>query len=105
MRAGVVCVTSPSLLFRSLQARHDVEQTRRSAIVDQLFPVEAPAPLVTVMDGHPHTLAFLAGVRGDRTRNLGVTRFGEAASVSEAHAIHGIDADAITGAALDLTGR
>jgi pyruvate dehydrogenase E1 component len=105
VRAGVVCVTSPSLLFRSLQSRHDVQVTRRSAIVDELFPAEAPAPLVTVMDGHPHTLAFLAGVRGDRTRNLGVTRFGEAASVAEAHAIHGIDADAITGAALDLTGR
>jgi len=60
---------------------------------------------VTVLDGHPHTLAFLAGVRGDRIRNLGVSDFGQASSVSQAHAIHGIDAASIVGHALDLVGR
>ncbi|WP_291794814.1 pyruvate dehydrogenase [Brevibacterium sp.] len=105
VRAGVVCVTSPARLFRSLQARSQVGESRRSAIVDQLFPAASPAPLVTVMDGHPHTLAFLAGVRGDRTRNLGVTQFGQASGVSEAYRIHGIDTDSIVRAGLDLTGR
>lgn len=102
--AGVVCLTSPDLVFRSLQDRHRVSGSTRSAIIDQLFPPEHPAPLVTVLDGHPHTLAFLAGARGDRTRNLGVTEFGQSSSLEDAYRIHGIDVDAIVGAAMDLTG-
>ncbi|CAA9400257.1 MAG: Pyruvate dehydrogenase E1 component like [uncultured Nocardioides sp.] len=65
----------------------------------------APAPLLTVQDGHPHTLAFLAGVRGDRIRCLGVTEFGQSTSLEEAYALHGIDAPAIVDAALGLVGR
>ena len=60
---------------------------------------------MTVIDGHPHTLAFLAGVRGDRTVNLGVTQFGQASSVSEAYRLHGIDAGSIERAAMDVVGR
>ena len=74
------------------------------SIVDDLFPAHARTPLVTVMDGHPHTLAFLAGVRGDRIRNLGVSEFGQSSSVGDAYALHGIDSDAIIRAASDLLG-
>ena len=96
--AGVVCLTSPDLVFRSLQDRG------AGTVVDELFPAHAPAPLVTVLDGHPHTLAFLAGVRGDRTRNLGVTQFGQSSSVADAYALHGIDTASIVDAALTLAG-
>lgn len=105
IRAGVICLTSPSLVFRSAQGAGRVETTLRSDIARQLFPAEHRAPLVTVMDGHPHTLAFLAGVRGDATRNLGVTSFGQASSVADAYRLHGIDRNAIVTAALDLLGR
>lgn len=105
VRAGIVCLSSPSKIFRAVQERSRVNSTSRSAIADELFPSAHPAPLVTVLDGHPHTLAFLAGVRGDRTRNLGVTEFGQASSVSEAYEIHGIDAGSIASSALDLVGR
>ncbi|MBI4942847.1 MAG: hypothetical protein HY830_19060, partial [Actinobacteria bacterium] len=64
-----------------------------------------PAPLVTVLDGHPHTLAFLAGGRGDRVRCLGVTDFGRSSSVQDAYRLHGIDAVSVAEAALDLLGR
>ncbi len=102
VRAGVVCVTSPGLLFRALRERTRITATSRSGILDRLFPPAHPAPLVTVMDAHPHTLAFLAGVRGDRTHTLGVTGFGQGASVTDAYRLHGIDVDSITSAALDL---
>lgn len=105
VRAGLVCLSSPSKIFRAVQERTRVGTSERSAIAEHLFPAAHPAPLVTVLDGHPHTLAFLAGVRGDRTRNLGVSDFGQASSMSEAHAIHGIDAKAIVSNALDLLGR
>ena len=105
VRTGIVCLSSASKVFRSVQERSQIRSSARSAIADELFPAEHPAPLVTVLDGHPHTLAFLSGVRGDRTRNLGVTDYGQASSVGEAYAIHGIDMDSIVRAGLDLVGR
>ncbi len=96
--AGVVCLTSPDLVFRSAQGRG-------TDIAEQLFPRAYPAPLVTVMDGHPHTLSFLAGLRGDRTVNLGVTEFGQSSSVEDAYRLHGIDTTSIASAALSLVGR
>jgi pyruvate dehydrogenase E1 component len=100
--AGVVCLTSPDLVFRSLQDRHRVPGSTRSAIIDELFPADHAAPLVTVLDGHPHTLAFLSGARGDRIRNLGVTEFGQSSDLDDAYRIHGIDVDSIVRAAVDV---
>lgn len=105
VRAGIVCLTSPSKVFRAVQERSRVAPSVRSAIADELFPAAHPAPLVTVLDGHPHTLAFLAGVRGDRSRNLGVSDFGQGSSVSDAYEIHGIDAASIVANAFDLVDR
>jgi hypothetical protein len=96
--AGVVCLTSPDLVFRSAQGKG-------GDIAGVLFPDAHPAPLVTVLDGHPHTLAFLAGLRGDRTRNLGVTEFGQSSDLADAYRLHGIDTVSIVDAALALTGR
>lgn len=103
--AGVVCLTSPDLVYRSYDARGDTTSSHRSDIVDVLFPAEHPAPLVTVMDGHPHTLSFLAGVRGDRLKGLGVREFGQSSTVDEAYRLHGIDVVSIVDAALELTSR
>lgn len=105
LRAGVVCVTSADLLYRSLLSRNDLGAGGGSRIVDTLFPAQHPAPLVTVLDGHPHTLAFLAGARGDATTCLGVSSFGQSSSVEDAYELHGIDEAAIVRAALTLTGQ
>ena len=102
--AGVVCLTSPDLVFRSVQQRARRTAGDVGCIVDELFPPQAPAPLVTVHDGHPHTLAFLAGARGDRTRCLGVTQFGQSSSLDDAYRIHGIDTASIVDAALTIAG-
>jgi pyruvate dehydrogenase E1 component len=103
--AGVVCLTSPDLLFRSFDRRGKVGNSNGSDILDVLFPASTPAPIVSVMDGHPHTLAFLAGARGDRIRCLGVSDFGQSSSVDDAYALHGIDSAAIVDAALTVLGR
>src|SRR6476659_8891105 len=103
--AGVVCLTSPDLLFRSWQQRSSRAPGAGGGIVEDLFPSSHPAPLVTVLDGHPHTLSFLAGVRGDRTRCLGVTEFGQSSGLEDAYALHGIDTGSIADAALTLLGR
>lgn len=103
--AGVVCLTSPDLVFRSFQQRGLRNPGQGGSIGDELFPANTPTPLVTVLDGHPHTLAFLASIRGDQTRNLGVTQFGQSSSLEDAYNIHGIDTSSIVDAAVGLLGR
>ncbi|MEO3755222.1 pyruvate dehydrogenase [Streptomyces sp. B6B3] len=101
--ADVVCVTSPDLLFRAVRARQGREQAD-TWILDQVFPDDRANPMVTVVDGHPHTLAFLATVNRVPAISLGVTRFGQAGSVADVYRHHGLDADSIVRAALDVTG-
>jgi pyruvate dehydrogenase E1 component len=98
--AEVVCLTSPSLVFRALQARAGLQEGD-PAILERLFG--APRPLVTVLDGHPHTLAFLAGVHGAAIACLGVSQFGQSGDIADLYRHHGVDAETIVGAALDLT--
>ncbi|MFJ4438374.1 transketolase-like TK C-terminal-containing protein [Streptomyces sp. NPDC088923] len=100
--ADVVCVTSPGLLFRALDARSGHGQAE-SWVLDQVFPASRATPLVTVLDGHPHTLAFLGNVHRVPLSTLGVTRFGQSGALDEVYRHHGIDTDSIVAAALDLT--
>ncbi|RJQ73803.1 pyruvate dehydrogenase [Pseudonocardiaceae bacterium YIM PH 21723] len=101
--ADVVCVTNPGLLFQALRARQGRESAD-SWILDQVFPADRAAPLVTVLDGHPHTLAFLGTINRVPTTTLGVTRFGQSGGLEDVYRHHGLDTDSIIRAALDLAG-
>lgn len=101
--ADVVCVTSPGLLFEAMQARRGLADGP-SWILDQVFPADRAAPMVTVLDGHPHTLAFLTGINNVPGAALGVSKFGQVGSLEDLYRYHGIDTDAIVRAALDLVG-
>jgi pyruvate dehydrogenase E1 component len=98
--ADVVCVTSPGLLFRALRGRQG-NSDGPSWILEQTFPASRAAPLVTVLDGHPHTLAFLASVNQVPCVTLGVTSFGQSGDLDDVYRYHGIGTDAIVRAALD----
>jgi pyruvate dehydrogenase E1 component len=100
----VVCVTSPGLLFEASQARKGWESAP-SWILDQVFPAARVTPLVTALDGHPHTLAFLASINQAPTVSLGVTGFGQSGSLAEVYRYHGIGTDSIIRGALDVLER
>jgi pyruvate dehydrogenase E1 component len=97
----VICVTSADLLFRAIRARAGLDQGS-AAILQELFPPDRAAPIVTVLDGDPLALAFLAAVNATPLTPLGVTRFGQSGDLAEVYEHHEIDADTIVGAALDL---
>jgi pyruvate dehydrogenase E1 component len=99
--ADVINVTSPGLLFKALRARQGQEEGE-AWILDQVFPHGRATPMVTVLDGHPHTLAFLATINRVPHAALGVTRFGQSGSIDDLYHLHGIDTDSIIRAALDL---
>jgi pyruvate dehydrogenase E1 component len=98
--ADVICVTSPGLLFQAMLARQG-NADAPSWILDQVFPAERATPLVTVLDGHPHTLSFLSTIHRVPGMALGVTRFGQSGSLEDVYRFHGIDTDSIVRAGLD----
>jgi pyruvate dehydrogenase E1 component len=96
-----ICLTSPDLIFRALQTRQGLYDGE-DVVLDELFPAERTAPIVSVLDGHPHTLSFLAAIAGAPLACLGVQDFGQSGDVQDLYRHFGIDADTIVGAALDL---
>jgi pyruvate dehydrogenase E1 component len=99
----IVCLTSADLVFRALQARQGLAEGEDN-ILDELFPPERAAPIVSVLDGHPHTLGFLSAIRQVEIACLGVDDFGQSGDVPDLYRAFGIDADTIVGAAGDLIG-
>jgi pyruvate dehydrogenase E1 component len=99
--ADVVCLTSADLVFRAFRARRGLREGADD-ILDVLFPPARRAPIVTVLDGHPHTLAFLGAVAGTPTTCLGVDDFGQSGDVADLYRHYGIDTETIVGAAFDL---
>jgi pyruvate dehydrogenase E1 component len=97
----VVCLTSADLIFRALQVRQGLADGD-DAVLDELFSPQRAAPLVTVLDGHPHTLSFLGAVNDTPIACLGVQDFGQSGDVQDLYRHFGIDAEEIAGAALDL---
>jgi pyruvate dehydrogenase E1 component len=97
----IVCLTSADLVFRALQAREGLADGD-DAVLDALFPAERAAPIVTVLDGHPHTLMFLSAIAGAPIASLGVSDFGQSGDVHDLYRVFGIDTDTIVGTAIDL---
>jgi pyruvate dehydrogenase E1 component len=100
---GLLVVTSADRLNAGHQA---AERARQRGTADALSHVErllAPLSrdcgLVTVIDGHPATLAWLGGVYGHRVKALGVEHFGQTGTIADLYRHHGIDANAILHAA------
>jgi len=99
--ADAVCLTSPDLIFRALQTRQGLYDGE-DGILAELFPADRSSAIVSVLDGHPHTLSFLAAIAGAPLSCLGVQDFGQSGDVQDLYRHFGIDAETILGAALDL---
>jgi pyruvate dehydrogenase E1 component len=97
----VVCLTSPDLVFRALRVRRGFG-SGDDAILDRLLPADRVAPIVSILDGHPHTLSFLGAIRCAPIACLGVDDFGQSGDVDDLYRHFGIDSDTIVGAAVDL---
>jgi pyruvate dehydrogenase E1 component len=100
---GLLAVTSADRLnagwTAALRARERGLVHARSHI-ERLFAELPPhCGIVTVLDGHPATLAWLGAVGGHRVRPLGVEHFGQTGSIAELYRHYGIDANAIIAAA------
>jgi pyruvate dehydrogenase E1 component len=68
-----------------------------------LLPLSRDCTLVTVLDGHPATLAWLGAVAGHRTIPLGVEHFGQTGTIADLYRHYGIGTDGILDAVQRLT--
>ena len=105
IEAAVVCLTSADLVFRALQVRRGLGLGSwgvDDSVLDAILPRSTATPIVTVLDGHPHTLSFLGAVNDTPISCLGVQDFGQSGDVQDLYRYFGIDAETIAGAALDL---
>jgi pyruvate dehydrogenase E1 component len=100
---GLLAVTSADRLnagWTAAQRAREGGLVHARSHIERLFGDVPPhCALVTVLDGHPATLAWLGSVAGHRTRSLGVEHFGETGTVQDLYRRHGLDARGIITAA------
>jgi len=100
---GLLAVTSADRLNAGWTAAQRARERglvhARSHIERLLADVPPHCGIVTVIDGHPATLAWLGSVGGHRTRSLGVEHFGQTGTIGDLYRHFGIDAQGIIAAA------
>ena len=95
--ASVFAVTSPDRLYRGLREP-------RPYLEDLVSAEEEGVPVVSVLDGHSHALAFIGSALGVPQQALGVDDFGQSGARGDLYRHYGIDAPAIARAARVLLG-
>jgi pyruvate dehydrogenase E1 component len=100
---GLLAITSADRLNAGWTAAQRARERglvhARSHVERLLGQVPSHCGLITVIDGHPATLAWLGSVIGHRTRSLGVEHFGQTGTVRDLYRHFGIDAQGIVAAA------
>lgn len=93
--AGLLAVTSADRLYTDWQ-NSSPQQGHAERLLSALAP---DAALVTVLDGHPATLAWLGSVANHYIVPLGIDRFGQSGDLPDLYREYGVDSDAILDAA------
>ena len=107
---GILAITSADRLNAGWQAaecsRQRGHKGAASHVERLLATLSRDCAIITVIDGHPATLAWLGGVHGHVVKALGVEHFGQTGTIQDLYHHHGIDANAILHAAqAAITGR
>ena len=104
---GLLAITSADRLNAGWTAAQRARERglahARSHIERLLATLPPHCALITVVDGHPTTLAWIGSVHGHRTRALGVEHFGQTGTIADLYRHYGIDAQGIVAAAAAFT--
>ncbi|UWQ79810.1 transketolase [Leisingera sp. S132] len=104
---GVLAVTSADRLnagwTAAQRARSRGNASAQSHIETLMGGLPPHCKVITVIDGHPATLAWLGGVAGHQTIPLGVEHFGQTGTIGDLYRHHGLDAAAIVAKVNGLT--
>ena len=104
--AGVLCMSSPDRAYRDWRARRlthlgDITARRTRSHLEQLVPPALrSAPIVTVIDGASHALAWVGSALGMRSVPLGVDSYGQVGDLASVYDAYDLSPEAIATAAL-----
>ena len=104
--AGVLCLSSPDRVYRDWRAMRlthlgDITARRQPSHLEQLVPLPLrAAPVVTVIDGASHALAWVGSALGMRSVPLGVDSYGQVGDLASVYDAYDLSAEAIVTAAL-----
>lgn len=100
---GLMAITSADRLNAGWQAAERARQRGTTGALSHvermLAPLSRDCGIVTAIDGHPATLAWIGGVNGHRVKALGVEHFGQTGTIADLYHHHGLDTNAIVHAA------
>ena len=100
--ANVINITGPGPLYLRFQESVRAAMQNRPApsqFMEEVVPIEdRRPPVVTVADGHPHSLAWVGGALNTTTFPLGVTGFGQSGSRDDLYQEYEIDTSSIMAA-------
>ena len=92
-------ITSPDVLYHDWQKASTTrkeDDTKRSHIQQLFEKLPKDSIVLTVLDGHPSTLSWLAGVKpGLSIRSLGVSNFGQTGDLIDLYSHYQIDTKSI----------
>ncbi len=104
---GVLAVTSADRLNAGWTAAQRARSRGNAKALSHIEQLLAPLPshckIITAIDGHPATLAWLGGVGGHQTVSLGVEHFGQTGTIGDLYRHHGLDAASIVEKVQGLT--
>ncbi|MCP1200540.1 transketolase [Notoacmeibacter sp. MSK16QG-6] len=104
---GVLAVTSADRLnagWTAAQRARARGQSDALSHVEQLLgDLPSHCQLITVIDGHPATLAWLGSVAGHQTISHGVEHFGQTGTIGDVYRHFGIDRHSIVQSVSELT--
>ena len=100
--ANVINVTGPGPLYRRfqecVQAAMNSEPAIEGFMADVIPLDDRNVPIVTLVDAHPHSLAWIGGALNAPVLPLGVSEFGQSGSRSELYEEYHIDVSSIMAA-------
>ncbi|MBB5515520.1 pyruvate dehydrogenase E1 component [Rubricella aquisinus] len=101
---GVLAVTSADRLnagwTAAQRARADGNKAARSHVETLFDPLPRDCRIVTAIDGHPATLAWLGAVKGHQTFSHGVEHFGQTGTIMDLYRHFRLDAASLAKTAL-----
>ncbi len=104
---GVLAVTSADRLnagwTAAQRARAGGNRAARSHIETLLADLPRDCLLITAIDGHPATLAWLGSVGGHKTVSHGVEHFGQTGTIGDLYHHFGLDRDSLAQSIAGLT--
>lgn len=96
---NVINVTGPGPLYADYQRSSNAAAGASAAdnhwLAELIPAAERLAPIVTLVDAHPHALAWIGSALGSRVWPLGVNRFGQSGSLADVYQAYRIDSQSV----------